>query len=125
MKKITINNYDIFSNIDIDIDVNKPPKLNRTLEDFGGDQGMFDLYLKIEKTFNDYYKRMDSNAQFKSSIDSLMETIGPHESKELELMISGEKPAAIVGLKKLVNFKPYVDKKQIIKVSFRHFCFKK
>jgi hypothetical protein len=66
MKKIKINNYDIISEIDVDINIDKIPKLNRTLEDFGGDIGMFNLYLKVESTFGDYNKRMNLNNQSKS-----------------------------------------------------------
>ena len=65
MKKIKINNYDIISEIDVDINIDKIPKLNRTLEDFGGDIGMFNLYLKVESTFGDYNKRMNLNNQSK------------------------------------------------------------
>lgn len=39
----------------------------------------------------------------------LHETIGPHEGKELELMLAGKKPAALIGSQsELKKFKPYV-----------------
>ncbi len=118
MKKIKINNYDIISEIDVDINIDKIPKLNRTLEDFGGDIGMFNLYLKVESTFYDYRKRTNLNNYFKTSINSLMETIGgPHENKELELMLSGEKPVALLSYDKLINFKPYINKNQLTHVG--------
>lgn len=37
--------------------------------------------------------------------------IGPHENKELELMLAGQKPAAFVG--SITAFKPYIKDKKI------------
>ena len=39
----------------------------------------------------------------------LSETIGPHETQELELMLARKKPAAMVGSKaEIQKFKPYI-----------------
>ena len=35
-------------------------------------------------------------------------TIGPHEDNELQLMLAGTKPAALVGSESLPSFKPYL-----------------
>jgi hypothetical protein len=40
--------------------------------------------------------------------------IGPHEDNELELMLSGKKPAAIIGSEKLPIFKPYIKDKSLV-----------
>ena len=34
--------------------------------------------------------------------------IGPHEDNELQLMLDGTKPAAIIGSEQLSSFKPYI-----------------
>lgn len=44
-------------------------------------------------------------------------TIGPHEGKELELMLSGKKPAAIVNAFELQFFEPYVEDKTLVSVG--------
>ena len=47
-------------------------------------------------------------------------TIGPHEDKELELMIAGTKPAAIIGSESLADFKPYIkDKTLVLATKFK------
>lgn len=46
--------------------------------------------------------------------------IGPHEGNELELMLAGKKPAALVGTEKLSTFKPYIkDKKLVLANKFK------
>lgn len=50
----------------------------------------------------------------------LQEAIGPHEDKELELMLAGTKPAAIIGSEQLPSFKPYIkDKTLILATKFK------
>lgn len=44
----------------------------------------------------------------------IFEVIGPHQNKELELMLNGTKPAALISSnKELINFKPYIKNKQL------------
>lgn len=44
----------------------------------------------------------------------IFEVIGPHENKELQLMLNGTKPAALISSnKELINFKPYIKNKQL------------
>lgn len=40
--------------------------------------------------------------------------IGPHEDNELELMLTGKKPAAIIGAEKLAIVKPYIKDKTLV-----------
>jgi hypothetical protein len=40
--------------------------------------------------------------------------IGPHEDNELELMLTGKKPAAIIGSENLSSFKPYIKDKTLV-----------
>jgi len=39
--------------------------------------------------------------------------IGPHEDNELELMLSGTKPAALIGSESIGSFKPYIKDKTL------------
>lgn len=44
----------------------------------------------------------------------IFEVIGPHQNKELRLMLNGSKPAALISNnKELINFKPYIKNKQL------------
>lgn len=44
----------------------------------------------------------------------IFEVIGPHQNKELQLMLNGSKPAALISSnKELTNFKPYIKNKQL------------
>lgn len=44
-------------------------------------------------------------------------TIGPHEGKELELMLTGKKPAALLDARKLKSFEPYIKNKILVLVG--------
>lgn len=43
----------------------------------------------------------------------IFEVIGPHENKELELMLNNSKPAALINDLKIKKFKPYIKNKQL------------
>ncbi len=46
--------------------------------------------------------------------------IGPHEGNELNLMLAGTKPAALVGSEDIGSFKPYIkDKSLVLATKFK------
>ena len=44
----------ISTEINLDVDVTNPSTTKRTLQDFNGDIGMFELYQKMENIFQSY-----------------------------------------------------------------------
>lgn len=61
MKKLNIGNLTVYSALDINIDLNKPIKLDRTLQDFENDEDMYRLYVEMESLFNEYEKRIENS----------------------------------------------------------------
>ena len=59
--------------------------------------------------------------KYNMRIIEIVETIGPHNNKELALMIQGTKPAALVFDTELTKWKPYIDKFKWTVTSFKDF----
>lgn len=68
----------------------------------------------------EYKKYSDTGDSFKSPYPERADTWrGPHEGKELEMMLAGKKPAALVG--NLTEWIPYIKKHGWVVASVNHF----